>query len=92
MSGQAGQVITDDQFRLSKQDKPNDISFLNDIKLTKVQLEQVEAVKHSRELRIYALSRIQRIFNMHRPVDVQEAAARYYEAKGLMDLIPEIQK
>ncbi len=70
----------------------NDIRFLDSVKLTKMQVELVDAVKSSRELRILMLSQVQQIYRRSEPKDVQEAAARYYEAKGLMDLIPEIQK
>jgi hypothetical protein len=34
---------------------------------------------------------VQSIFNRTPPKDIEEAAGRYYEAKGLMSLIKEIQ-
>jgi hypothetical protein len=82
-----GQTIASDQFHLAK----NGLSFLEVVKLTKTQLEAVDFIKNSRELRILILSQIQQIYKRSEPSDVNEAAARYYEAKGLMDLIPEIQ-
>lgn len=66
--------------------------FLDGIKLTEEEAKQVNAIKASKYLRVLTFSQVQQIFARKLPQDVNEAAARYYEAKGLMDLIPEIQK
>lgn len=68
------------------------VDFLDGVKLTDDEAKQVNAIKMSKTLRILAFSQVQQVFKRKAPDDVQEAAARYYEAKGLMDLIPEIQK
>lgn len=68
------------------------VDFLDGVKLTEEELKQIKLIKDSKNLRILAFSQVQQIFKRKAPDDVQEAAARYYEAKGLMDLIPEIQK
>jgi hypothetical protein len=68
------------------------VDFLDGIKLSDEESKQVNAIKTSKILRILAFSQVQQVFKRKVPHDVNEAAARYYEAKGLMDLIPEIQK
>lgn len=71
-------------------DNETDPSFLDGVRLTEDQKKRVFQVTESKEVRILAFSRIQSIFLRNSPKSIEEAAARYYEAQGLMSLIKEI--
>lgn len=85
------QIITEAQKAYNQKERVP-VDFLDGVKLTEEEIKQVTAIKASKNLRVLAFSQVQQIFIRKPPQDVQEAAARYYEAKGLMDLIPEIQR
>jgi signal recognition particle receptor subunit beta len=68
-----------------------DPSFLDGMKLTKEHRDKIVSLTESRDMRILVFSSVQSIFNRTPPKDIEEAAGRYYEAKGLMSLIKEIQ-
>jgi hypothetical protein len=66
--------------------------FLDAVNLSKDQHEKVIHTSNSKEMRILLFSEVQKIFQGKQPANTEEAAAKYYEAKGLMNLIPNIQK
>lgn len=72
--------------------EPTNIDFLDGVRLTDDQLKSVALVANSKDLRIYAFSKIQDIFSRLEPTSMEVAAARYYEAKSLMGMIKNITK
>ena len=69
-----------------------DFDFLDSTKLTKDQHERILGIYASKDLRVLVFSKIQEVFTRKAPQTIEEAAVRYYEVKGLMGLIPNIQK
>ena len=70
-------------------DNKTNIDFLDGIKLTSGEKESVQQALFSKPLRIALFARTQQIFQLN-PKTIEEAAARFWEAKGLMNLIPVI--
>jgi len=63
-----------------------DVSFLDGLRLSEEQKKKILEVAGSRDLRILVFSQLQNIF-LSNPKSQDEAAAKYYEAKGLMSLL-----
>lgn len=63
--------------------------FLDGVNLTDKEKDRVKEALASKPLRIALFAQTQRIFQLN-PKTIEEAAAKFWEAKGLMNLIPVI--
>ena len=63
-----------------------DVAFLDGFKLSDEAKKKIREVANSRDLRVLVFDRLVTIFSIS-PKSTEEAAAKYYEAKGLMALL-----